>query len=246
MVLAPGGASGKHPFYVVCKCGLGCCVCGGRRVGVGTWGHGLLVMLHVRALFVGGGGCVWVQCPCGRFGPHPGCWVFGWCRCSRRVVWLSAAVVVVHYFALPCCTVCCVLSCAGEFHCVPLPALACCAVLCAMLPLRCALRYLREAWRPRLICVVLHCAAFCRMCVPRRCAEPLNASGRLPRLATLGDQWATICLVVRPGRCLLVDPRLCAPPVATLQVCSTPHVGGNYTAGYTHQRPQCVPGPPAS
>ena len=56
MVMAPGSASGKHPFYVVCKCGLGCCVCGGRRVGVGVWGLGLLVVLHVCALFVGGGG----------------------------------------------------------------------------------------------------------------------------------------------------------------------------------------------
>ena len=152
MVMAPGSASGKHPFYVVCKCGLGCCVCGGRRVDVGAWGRGLLVMLHVRALFVGGGGCVWVQCPCGGCGPNPGCWVLGvgcWCRCSR-VVWLSAAVVVVHCFALLCYTVCSVLSCAGEFHCVPLPALACCAALCAMLPLRCALHCLREAWRPRL------------------------------------------------------------------------------------------------
>ena len=63
MVMAPRSASGKHPFYVVCKCGLGGCVCGGRRVGVGVWGLGLLVMLRVRALFVGGGGCVWVKCP---------------------------------------------------------------------------------------------------------------------------------------------------------------------------------------
>ena len=55
--MAPGSASGKHPFYVVCRCGLGCCVWGGRRVGVGAWGRGSLVMLHVRALFVGGGGC---------------------------------------------------------------------------------------------------------------------------------------------------------------------------------------------
>ena len=39
MVMAPGSASGKHPFYVVCKCGLGCCVCGGRRVGIGAWGR---------------------------------------------------------------------------------------------------------------------------------------------------------------------------------------------------------------
>ena len=150
MVMAPGSASGKHPFYVVCKCGLGCCVCGGRRVGVGVWGCGPLVMLHVRALFVGGGGCVWVKCPCGGSGPHPGCWVLGWCWCSRRVAWLSAAVVVVHHFALLCCTVCSVLWCVGEFHCVLLPALACCAALCAMLPPRCALHCLREAWRPRL------------------------------------------------------------------------------------------------
>ena len=89
MVMAPRSASEKHPVYVVCKCGLGCCVCGGRRVGVGAWGCGPLVMLHVRALFVGG--CVWVKCPCGGCGPHPGCWVLGWCWCSRQVVWLSAA-----------------------------------------------------------------------------------------------------------------------------------------------------------
>ena len=104
MVMVPESASGKHPFYVVCKCGLGCCVCGGRLVGVGEWGLGLLMVLHVRALFVCGGGCVWVKCPCGGFGSHPGCWVFGWCWCSRRVVWRSAAIVVVHYFALLCCT----------------------------------------------------------------------------------------------------------------------------------------------
>ena len=150
MVMASGSASGKHPFYVVCRCGLGCCMCGGRRVGVGAWGRGSLVMLHVRALFVGGGGCVCVKCPCGGSVPHPGCWVLGWCWCSRWVVWLSAAVVAVHYFALLCCVVCGVLSCVGVFHCVPLPALVCCAVLCAMLPPHCALRCLREVWRPRL------------------------------------------------------------------------------------------------
>ena len=86
MVMAPGSASRKHPFYVVCKCGFGCCVCGGRRVGVGVWALGLLVMLHTRTLFVGRGGCVWVKCPCGGSSPHPGCWVFGWCWCSQRVV----------------------------------------------------------------------------------------------------------------------------------------------------------------
>ena len=153
MVMAPGSASRKHPFYDVCKCGLGCCVCGGRRVGVGVWGHGLLVMLHVRALFVGGSGCVWVQCPCGGSAPPP--WVLG----VGLVSVLAAGGVVVRcccccgtllYFALLCYTMCRVLSCAGEFHCVPLPALACYAALCAMLALRCALRCLREAWRLQL------------------------------------------------------------------------------------------------
>ena len=143
IVMAPGSASGKHPFYVVCKCGLGCCVCGGRRVGVGVWGLGLVVMLHVRALFVGSGGCVWVKCTLGvgclaDFGARG-----GWCGCPPLLLWytplLCSAVVV-----------CCVLLCAGEFHCVPLPASGCCAALCAMQPPRCALRCLREAWRPRL------------------------------------------------------------------------------------------------
>ena len=144
IVMAPGSAPGKHSFYVVCECHLGCYVCGGRRVGIGVWGRGPLVMLHVRALFVGGGGSVWAKCPCGASSPHPGCWVLGWCWCSRRVVWLSAAVVAVHYFAL-LCTVCCVLLCASAFHCMLVPALVCCAALCATLPPRCALRCLREA-----------------------------------------------------------------------------------------------------
>ena len=66
-----------------------------------------------------------------------------------------------------------------------------------------------------------------------RCAEPLNASGRLPRLSAQGDQWAAIYPAVRLGGSLLVGPRQRAQPVATLHVCSTPHVGGTYTAGYT-------------
>ena len=144
MVMAPTSASGKHPFYVVCKCGLGCCVCGGRRVGVGAWGRGPLVMLHVRALFVGGGGCVWVKCPCGGFGPHPGCWVLGWCWCLRR--WCGCPPLLLWYTTLLCRTVCYVLLCARVFHCVPLPALACCAELCATLPPRCAVHCLREVW----------------------------------------------------------------------------------------------------
>ena len=43
MVMAPGIASGKRPFYVVCKCGLGCCVCGGHRCWrwvLGLWALG--------------------------------------------------------------------------------------------------------------------------------------------------------------------------------------------------------------
>ena len=118
-----------------------------------------------------------------------------------------------------------------------------CSPLCASVRSVCLGVVLPYAVR---ICVALHCAAFCWICVPRRCVEPLNASGRLPRLTTLGNPWAAICPVVRPGRALLVGPRLCAQPVATLHVCSTPHVGGSYTAGYTHPRPRCVPGPPAS
>ena len=61
IVLAPGSASGKHPFYVVCVCVAVFVVCGGCGVGVGVWGCGPLMMLCVRALFVGGGGCVWVK-----------------------------------------------------------------------------------------------------------------------------------------------------------------------------------------
>ena len=80
-----------------------------------------------RTPFVGGGGCAWVQCPCGGSGHHTGRWVLGWRL--RRVVWLSAALIVVYCFALFCCTVCCVLSCAGKFRYVSLPALRCCAVL---------------------------------------------------------------------------------------------------------------------
>ena len=101
---------------------------------VGVWGLGPLVMLHVRALIVGGGGCVWVKCPCGGSGPTlgAGCWAGvgargGWCGCPPLLLW---------YTTLLCSAVlvCCVLSCAGEFHCVPLPAVACYAALCAALP----------------------------------------------------------------------------------------------------------------
>ena len=66
--MAPRSTSGKHPFYVACTCGLGCCVCGGCSFGVGVWGCGPLVMLC--ASFVGGG-YAWVKCPCGGSGVRP-------------------------------------------------------------------------------------------------------------------------------------------------------------------------------
>ena len=122
------------PFYVVCKCGLGCCVCGGCRVGLGAWGRGPVVVLHVCALFVGGGGCA-------------GCWAGvgacgGWCGCPPLLLW---------YTTLLCSVVLCAACChVLASFCVPLPALACCAALCVMLPLRCVLRCLCEAWQPRL------------------------------------------------------------------------------------------------
>ena len=113
MVMAPRSVSGKHPFYVVCRCGLGCCVCGGRRVGVGAWGRGPLVMLHVRALFVGGGGCVWVKCvPVWWVWPPP--WVLG----VGLVLVLVAGGVAVH-----CC-------CCGTLLCFVLLYSVLCVVVC--------------------------------------------------------------------------------------------------------------------
>ena len=160
MVMAPGSASGKHPFYVVCKCGLSCCVCGGRRVGVGVWGLGLLVMPHVRALFVGGGGCVWVKCLCGGSGPHPGCWVFGWS------VHVAGGVVVRR-------------GCCGTLLCFALLYLCavCYRVLASFIVCLCRL------WPPALRCVlcclrIVRCAASVRRggCgYPGRAAPPVGA-----------------------------------------------------------------------
>ena len=134
MVMAPGSASGKHPFYVVCKCGLGCCVCGGRRcVGVGGWGRGPLVMLHVHALFVGGGACVWVKCPCGGCGPHPRSWGLGWCW--FRGGWCGCPPLLWRYTTLLCCVVLCAV---------------CCRVLVCVLVCLCRL------WSAAVRCV-LHC-----------------------------------------------------------------------------------------
>ena len=111
MVMAARSASGKHPFYVVCRCGLGYCVCGGRRVGVGAWGRGPLVMLHVRALFVGVGGCVWVKC--GVVGLAPtlgvGCWAAvgacgGWCGCPPLLLRYTSLLCFAILYAV-CCRV---------------------------------------------------------------------------------------------------------------------------------------------
>ena len=117
MLLAPGSASGKHPFCFVCGCGTSCRVCGGCGVGVGVWGCVPLVMLYVRAVFVGGGGCAWVRCLGGG-----GRWGLGWCRCLWRALWLSAAVVVACYSASLYCVVCS----------APLPLYVCAPPVCVV------------------------------------------------------------------------------------------------------------------
>ena len=110
MVMAPTSASRQHPFYVVCRCGLGCCVCGGRRVGVGAWGRGPLVMPHVCALFVGGGGSVWVKYyPCGGWAHTMGvgCWA-GVGACGG---WCGRPPLLLRYTTLLCAVVRCALCC---------------------------------------------------------------------------------------------------------------------------------------
>ena len=105
-VLAPGSASGKHPFCVVCVRVALVVLCGGCGVGV------LLccavccfaLPLYARAPLV----CVALYCSSVRLRQLcvPG-------RC-----------------AILCCSGVC---CAALFHCAPLSALACCTVLCAVL-----------------------------------------------------------------------------------------------------------------
>ena len=84
--------------------------------------------------------CGWSARVVGLAPPPPGRWVLGWCWCwcLRRVVWLSAAVVVVHCFALFCYIVCMLAS------------FVVCLRRLRRAALRCALRCLHEAWRPRL------------------------------------------------------------------------------------------------
>ena len=126
MVMAPGSTSGKHPFYIVCKCGLGCSVCGGRRVGIGVWVLGLLVTLHVRALF----GRCWLcvgEVPVWWVWPPP--WVLG----VGLVLVLAAGGVAVRR------------CCCGTLLCFALLYLcaACYRVLASFIVclLRCVVRY---------------------------------------------------------------------------------------------------------
>ena len=79
--------------------------------------------------------------------PHTGRWVLGWCWCLRRVVWLSAAIIVVHCFALFCCT--CVLR---AFVCwqISLRVSACSLVL------RCLVRCVASMSCPPVIVSISH------------------------------------------------------------------------------------------
>ena len=143
MVLAPGSASERHHFCVVCVRVALVVLCGGCGVSVGVWGCGPLVVPCVRALFVGGSGCAWVGCPRGVSSTHPGHRVLGLCRCLRRVLWLPTVAMVccstVLCVALCCpCTrvlLWCVLHCAAplctstSFVCLGV-ALSCAALVC--------------------------------------------------------------------------------------------------------------------
>ena len=147
MVLAPGIASGKHPFYVVCGCGSGCHVCGGCGVGIGVWGCRPLVVLYAclvcwrRWSCVGGLRAWWVW--------HPPC-ALG----VGLVLVLVVSVVAARHcccgtllcFAALCCAVCPLCpsigsaSLGGALLCAVLPW---CAVVCgvcyAALPVCCVL-----------------------------------------------------------------------------------------------------------
>ena len=170
MVLAPRSASGKHPFYVVCGCGIGCRACGGCGVGVGLWGCGPLVMLCMRALFAGGGGCAWVGCLRGGSSARPVHWVLGSCRCLWRVLWLSAAFAVARCSAL----LCCVVYCATLLLNVRAPLV--CAVLRCAAP---ACASVGSVWLGvALPCAFLVCAALCCCAVLPSPMPPPPSGGR--------------------------------------------------------------------
>ena len=142
MVMAPGSASGKHPFYVVCKCGLGCCMCGGRRVGVGVWGLELLVMLHVCLVYGRRWLCVG-EVPVWCVWPPP--WVLGvWlvlvlaaggvrCCCGTLLCFALLYLCTACYRVLASFIVCFCRLCFAAMRCV----------LCCL----CVVRYAASVWR---------------------------------------------------------------------------------------------------
>ena len=106
MVMAPGSASGKHPFYVVRKCGLGCwlCVCSactqpllatGARCGFVCLGSGFGCAPPPLAGVLG--------CVCAPLAPsHSWPWVRGvgvcvwaWVSAAPRHSWLGCWAVCV-------------------------------------------------------------------------------------------------------------------------------------------------------
>ena len=163
MVMAPTSASGKHPFYLVCKCGLGCCVCGGRRVGVGVWGLGLLVVLHVGCLVCGRRWLCVGEVPVWWVWPPP--WVLG--------VWLVLVLAAGGVAVRRCC-------CCGTLLCFALLYLCAARVLASFIVCLCRLR--PAVLRYVLCCLrVVHYAASMRRGgrgYPGRAAPPVGAEFR--------------------------------------------------------------------
>ena len=121
-----------------------------------------------RAPFVGGGGCAWVQCPCGGSAPHTGRWVLGWRWCLRRVVWLSAPP--------PPEMLCCGALCCAVLWPV---ALCCGAVCCAVL------------WRAVLCCAVGVLFVPCRVLVVVRVVLLLLVLSALFPTPPMGKTWCS-------------------------------------------------------
>ena len=163
MVMAPGSASGKHPFYVVCKCGLGCCVCGACatcwRWGVGFWALGGAP----RACLV-----------CGRrwlcVGEVPVWWV--WPPPRVLGVWLVLVLAAGGVAVRRCC--CGTLLCFALLY---VCAAACCRVLASFIV--CLCRLWRAVLRYVLCClrIVRYSASVRRdgRGYPGRAAPPVGA-----------------------------------------------------------------------